>query len=244
MTLYFNEIDGLRVSGLSAFIEQLRLSYPEIQEQFPLAAVLKKDDDPGVFVSARTAMPFPFLSFSDPKTGQIVSFQSDRFSLTWNFGNESGDNHYPGYVSLRDQLATLFESFSVAVNDQSGETPVVVRSQCRYYNSVTELPGTGLALYLLTGREDLTARDALQSRTYAGARVRIQVETDGLSSKVSAGVDSPNDDETVLWFNVVSESEQAERGGFDLLDGAHDELIKSFVQFTPTWLRDKWGESE
>jgi len=244
MTLYFKEMDELRVSALSNFIEELRGAYPEIREQFPLASRPTEDSSPGVFVSSRTAMPFPLLSFANPESGQVVSFQSDRFSLAWNFGNESDDSHYPGYESLRDQLARLFKIFSEAVHGQLGEMPVANRSQCWYLNSVNELPGAGLALYLLTGQEDVTARAGLQSRTYAGARVRLNVESDGLVKRVSAGVDSPNDDETTLWIRVTSEAEATDPDALDLLDSAHDELIRNFVQFTPNWLRSKWGESK
>ncbi|RFA12181.1 hypothetical protein B7R22_17285 [Subtercola boreus] len=241
MTFFFKELAALQVTSLSAFIDNLRSAMPDVSEEFPLPM---RDDATGVgvFVSSRTALPFPLISFRDPSTGRGIHFQADRFSLTWEFYGEGEEKRYPGFVDLREQFVIAYGKFCTAIGEQMGAIPDVTGAQCLYHNAISEIPGAGLALYLLTGRDDLTAREVIRNRTYAGARVRFPL-LGPIESKVSAGVDTPSDDESDLWIKVSSatpESDSSLRDPYDLLDEAHDVLIRHFIQFTPEWLREQW----
>lgn len=236
-TIYFAEVENLTLSELAPFVVEMSQSYPSISEQFPLPPI---GDDGSVvgFASRSSGLPMPLVSMVADSENEI-SFQADRLSLSWNFDPLKPDKIYPGFELLREELWQAFSTFEEQLQSL-GHQLAIQASQVLYRNSVNELPGAGVALYLLTGLENITARHITDDRTYAGARLRFPANEGGIRRSVAAGVDSSSDETTVLWIKVLSRPAGSE-SAFVLLDDAHDESIRRFIQFTPGWLRETWG---
>lgn len=238
MTIYFEELASLVLSQVAGFVVETRNAYPDVSERFPLPRISDTNGDEG-YASSFSGLPFPLVTMTAADSESEISFQADRFSLTWKFDPRESNKHYPGFKALKAELNSSFRRFADSIA-AAGFGLSGLSSQVLYRNSVTELPGAGLALFLLTGRDDMTASHVTDDRTYAGTRIRFPANDERVRRSVSAGVDSPDDDSTMLWIKVSSESE--ELGAFELLEDAHAELIRRFIQFTPDWLRTSWGD--
>jgi len=235
--LFFEPLEDIGVTDASEFVANFRPSFPDVVERLPLLS-WQEDPQPGsVLVRANSTPAFPLVSMTSATGDREISFQADRFVLAWTF--DEGAGPYPGYDELSAQLRGMFDEFS-AVLVAGGVPPLRVhQAQCFYLNTVRELPGTALAVYLLTGEERVSARDLLSGRTYAGARVRLPLEA-ALPAQLQAGVDSESDDAAILWLRVTVDNPDDE--ATDPLDLAHDLLIERFVSLTPNWLREDWNK--
>jgi uncharacterized protein (TIGR04255 family) len=240
-TVFFEHIAGLRLTGLSGFLQAFKGEFPLVKEQFPIPSLDDRTGE-GEFV-ALESLPLPLVIMEAVDGNRELSFQSDRFSLSWRFDTDAGNpKEYPGFEVLRAQLARAYEAFRSEVTSL-GHPVTFARAQCLYHNELTEIPASGIALYLLTGREELTARELFASRTYSGVRVRYPLKDNAYDVRVSAGVDSETEQSSDLWIKVsVSADDHPDELG--LLNYAHDRLIEQFIAYTPPWLRESWGEDD
>lgn len=233
--LYFEPIPDLSLSRVAGFVAQVATDFPTIQERLPLLSPWNTDNLASVLVSESGQPPFPLVTMTTSSGNTEIGFQGDRFTLAWSFdGAEPG---YPGYPILREQLAEMFGLFCGAVEAGIGMPVSPIKAQCFYLNTLTEMPGAALAVYMLTGQEDVTPRALLDRRRYVGSRVTFTPPSPDV--EVEAGVDSESDDASTLWIRATAE---AEGDALVSLDTAHDALIDQFIALTPDWMRQGWND--
>lgn len=187
-----------------------------------------------------SAWPFPYLTFTSGD--QSIIIESTKFALTWTFGD--GEGEYPGYESLRDEIAARFSEFAATLNQELDIEPHVTASECQYYNEFSnESPARVIGYVLTNGSVDLGPETDLAEVDYNGYRRHSLIHVNDHEVEVVVGVDaSEAEHRTVdLFIEAKYEFGEADAFGADGLDIAHEALIDTFIRCTRADQQERWG---
>lgn len=240
LTLYFETVEDLRASHLSALRESWREQYPAVSEGPPSPGhELGEGTDSGL-IGIDDSWTMPQITFSNPVTDRQIALQSDRFSIGWQFNTEQTER-YPGFEALRQELVDRFSEFLAEVESAVGARPVLAGAESRYMNEIEGIAGPALILGVLTGWQDCQAAEFGRS-AYLGTRIHLEPSPERSNCTIVVGVDANGDDVPLLWIAVEHELSAEGRdtplGGMDL---AHEELVGTFLRITSDEQQRRWG---
>lgn len=239
-TVFFELSESIQVSQLASYVEELRQTFPHVVEQAPAAPWSGVDPTNIPFLGWGSAWPFPMMVLTSPK-GASISIQDDRLIVTWAF--DQSEDVYPGYASMKRELAERYEGLAKAVRAAVDAEITIGRFECFYENAITEVTGADLATGVLTEWAAPSGPSATHS-AYLGTRLEFRQKDreDNLSTLIA--VDSSEDeDSSELWLKVTRDRPEQEENSIEGMDVAHDELIRAFRYYTSEELRKTWGES-
>jgi hypothetical protein len=188
-----------------------------------------------MFLGSEGVWPLPFTRYTTNNGDRSIAFQSDRFSIAWDFDPDSP--RYPGFDKLFDELNQKFAGL-VSELSNAGITVNVRGSRCDYTNELDNIPPAAAAVGILTDWE------AQPSRRVASASV-VDLHMHPCDAQEEHGCNAAisvqsRDAKTILRLAAERSSDNdpdAELGG---LQAAHDELVDLFLDFTTSNQRERW----
>lgn len=239
LAVYFDSIDGLQVSHLSALREEWRSDYPVAAELPPLRPRNRDGDEMSV-VPVTRSWPFPYLMWAAEDDGQALHIQDDRFVLSWTF---SDDAKYPGFDVLSKQLEQRLAEFAATVLDETGENLVSTGAECKYSNRIDgytpEQMMVGIATRWSSGATDVVAEPL--NATYAGVRLHTCTDHEMRGCSVNLSLDADEDGTFLLIESERDLGENEQDFRLAGLDIAHEQLIRKFLEFTSPDMHRNWG---
>jgi hypothetical protein len=237
----FGTVGRFRASYVGGLYDQWRERYPEASEGAPLRPFNRRDTD-YEFLSEDGTWPVPFTTYADPTSGRNVSFQSDRFAITWEFGPDAA-TQYPGFDALAKELNERFSEFSDRLANSPAGPVQITHTECQYVNRVEGVSPRGYAKGLLLGWESVEDLDseenALESVIFS-QHLHFDDSDDGIWISISPAEGEKQGTELILRsLHMVTDSEAVWR---DELNAAHDLEIQHFISSTSQSMREAWGE--
>lgn len=234
LTLTFKPRAHIQTSYLASLISSWSSNLPVVDELPPKPV---EPSDRTVFLSERSKWPLPFMRFSSTSGDITIAFQGNLFEISWKF-SPGQNERYPGFAHLTGQLKMRFSEFQEAL-EKAGVELEMTGSECRYTNEMEGLSSSDLAVGILTnwqGSPDV----ALPDDGYVGMRIHACPDEGIHKCTTWVAVDGSVREDATLTISVersVGEEELDLAG----LREAHDELIRVFLERTPTHLHEKWG---
>lgn len=240
LTVFFEEIDGLQVSHLSALREAWRREYPDSDELPPLRPHNRGGAEAAVQAIGR-AWPFPYLMLSTPDGRGGVAIQNDRFTRSWAFTLEA--DKYPGFATLSADLESRLEIFAEHVRRETDQELTFTGASCMYNNRIDGYTAEQMLVGIATRWSTKVEAESLRAM-YAGVRLHTCSDDALEGCYVNLALDVDGDG-----CFLIFESERDQRPDDDNLrlaglDIAHDQLIQKFVEFTSPAMQEEWGRQQ
>lgn len=238
LTIFFDQV-STRLTSIAPLVSELQKQFPDVNEQFAREPWKAEDEgaDLATWLSDTDAsFPFPWLTFSDRK-GRSISFQSDRFLIRWEFGE---DLPYPGYEQLKEALEHHYSLFQTHLDSSLGVAPVVRRASAEYENQVsTDVAWSTAQQAFSPGRQfPSNPIEGLQG-TSSGGLFHF-ANSDYIAHVDFAGFSQIDDGSLFLRSTAQSDEDEA-IDWVNALDYAHERLIHCFVQLTTEEQKSDWG---
>lgn len=243
LVFYLRSADHLTADQIGGLYEVWRPEYPEVVQSPPRAPVAE-DPRAVAFVGEDDYWPLPFTEMENPKTGQTLFFQDDRFGIVWNFDPDLEEApEYPGFDQLSRELLAQFERFCEAVKRSGGGELTVNVAECSYTNEIPDMAIDRYAYGILTKwsgadyESDPALRDGVGfSRHYHFA------EDPNKPIWVSAVALAP-DTGMRLWITTHVASDDSLDPDV-AIQTAHENLMSTFLNWTSDEMRHGWGEQQ
>jgi uncharacterized protein (TIGR04255 family) len=245
----------LEILGLLA--SRLKEGYPVREQQPPLPPM---DEPIEQFGTPQIELRFGGLSlprtwFMSENRHLLIQAQSDRIALNWR--RLAGDEPYPRYTALREEMAKLVDRLEEVLHDAEKAPPSVNFCELTYINEIA-VPGVtagdahpdlGQILDLVdrvSGRSFLP--QAEDSQFQARWRIPLDLLPDGsrigrlyvaVSPALRADTQLP-----IYGMNLASRivppASTSLVSGIDVLDIGHDWIVRGFADLTTQDMHQQW----
>ena len=242
----FRALPRLRPIEMASLREQWISDYPVVQEQPPLPPALESvglvKPQVQLVIGPSTQTRLWFLG----KGGaELVQLQNDRLTVNWRRGDSS--EPYPRYEAVRDVFRHRYDDLAAFTADRRLGTLEPTQVEVNYVNA-EEVPEDALGHLELVlrgwpsgrGHHLGSARQARAALVYevkdlGRPPVRLYVEANPARG--------PRGGPAILFTFTIrgGPAEPALASVLDFMDGAHDHIVRSFAELTPTSAQQRWG---
>lgn len=238
LTIFFDQV-STRLTSIAPLVSQLQQQFPDVTEQFAREP-WKAEDEGADFTTwlsdADASFPFPWLTFSDRK-GRSISFQSDRFLIRWEFGD---DLPYPGYEQLKEVLEHHYSLFQSHLDSSLGVTPVARRARAEYENQVSSDVAWSTAQQAFSPGRQFPPNPitGLQGTSSGGL---FHFSSSDYVTHVDFAAFSEVDDGSLSLRSTTKNGKDDAIDWVSALDCAHERLIHCFLQLSTDEQKSGWG---
>ncbi|KRE42834.1 hypothetical protein ASG74_10725 [Knoellia sp. Soil729] len=176
-----------------------------------------------------------------PDSGESIFFQDDRFGVLWNFDPDlDAASVYPGFERLCEELLARFGRFCDEVSSAGGSRLVVKVAECVYTNEIPEVAIDTYAFGILTGwNQDYIANPSLREGTMFSRHYHSEGDKD---RPVWVSATAEGEDIGITLQLVTRSEAEGELSPESGIKVAHDDLIRTFVEWTSEGMRQNWGQ--
>lgn len=237
LTIFFDQLEGLQASHLSQLREKWRGEYPQVAELAPSAPPRNNVTRPTISGPGSGTWPCPEVQFSTADGDEGLAIQNDRVIRRWYFGFKE----YPGFAALSDDLLSRLDQFEHVLKTELGVQGLTFTGgQCWYVNEIENMNDDELAVGLLTGWSGTVANTGVRRWSFLRLHKCDDVELDGCS--LTATVDGNHEDSPVLILDSLTDDVREGEGPRELIDRAHGQLLREFMELTSEVQHEKWGK--
>lgn len=240
LAIYFKAevpINGAHVGSLFA---GWRDDYPNVSQEAPRAPLQGTTGRDLGFIGGDEPWPLPFTEVESADAARSILFQGDRFGLWWGFDPDLGDSvTYPGYAALSEELGERFNEFRATVERESSGMLAVSSAECQYVNVMPDVPIDLYAHGMLTAwSSGYDAQQAFQDGTEFSRHYHVHDDANRpvwvSAQSLGAGAG--------MTLQITTRRQGEGLNAAEALDGAHHDLIETFVQSTSPLMRAEWGQ--
>jgi uncharacterized protein (TIGR04255 family) len=240
----FRPLFGLRPIELAPLRQRWRSRYPLVQELPPLP--------PAIETSGLAAVQFSFgpafqsrLWFLNETQSELVQLQHDRLSVNWRKTAE--DLPYPRYPYLRHLFVDRFGDVEGFLSETGlGSIGAITQVEISYINAISDDgPRPAQLEYVLRNWEPLDDHH-LGPPEQARAAMVFAVPDIGVPPVrmyVTADPARRPDGKEVIFLTLAVRGAPTGEGAdaaLQFLDGAHEHIVRSFAELTPTAMHERW----
>ncbi|WP_186815605.1 TIGR04255 family protein [Kocuria turfanensis] len=235
LTLHFSSDAPVGPHAVAPLSQRWGHDYPVVTERPPLPG--REDAGPVSFLSHSEAWPMPYTTYQG--SDRALSFQGDRFEVTWSF-HDAGNPSYPGFEELLAGMRTSFSDFSdTLAKHQIGLQIQAV--ECYYVNEIASVTAGELAVGILTGW-NMAPPEVERAEQYVGVRLQREASEESPYSSLVM-VDSNQDGDPLLALRLSRGVDLQHGNAFDALQEVHEELVAQFLIHTSEEMHRQWGKT-
>jgi len=243
----FRPLFGLRAVELAGLRERWRPRYPLVQELPPLPPTIEATGPAPVAFSFGPAFQSR-LWFLDDEQAELVQLQHDRLTVNWRKSTE--DAVYPRYAHLRQVFVDRFRELADFVDEAHLGSLRVTQVEINYINSIPLEGGHQGQLELVLRNWRQIKGHHLGKAEQARAAMVFNVPDLGLPPVrlyVTADPARRPDGQQVMFLTLTVRGAPSDEGvdeALVFLDRAHDHLVRSFAELTPTTMHERWEKHQ
>jgi uncharacterized protein (TIGR04255 family) len=214
-----------------------------IREQPPLPPAIETLGLQPVQFSFGPAFQSRVLFFDEPEA-ELVQMQHDRLTVNWR--RTPGAPPYPRYPYVRRSFEDRLTDVQTFVAEAGLGSIAITQAEVTYINAIQPDEGR-------QGRLEQVLRDWLPSDVHhlgepEQARAALVFVVPDLGRPpvrmyVTAAPAQGPDGQPVIFLTLTVRGAPAEEGvdgAVRFLDGAHDHVVRSFAELTPTTMHERW----
>lgn len=252
ISIVFEPIPGFRIVDYGLFWADIASEFPEVGTEPPLETtteefeILKPNQ---VSFKFHLAPPAPRAMFRNPKNGELVQLQHDRFGFNW---AKVPDHPYPRSEPLMERFKFLFGRFEEYLA-QNRFAPLAIR-QCELTNlnviPVTDF-GTSYSDFSRAFRVDVVdfGLPQLQPELFERSR-QLRINDDsgkplGRLHMIIAPVISNVDNSQAFRFELTARSAaniRSLQNALEFFEVARNVINGAFIASVTDEIKEKWGE--
>ena len=252
ISIVFQPIAGFRIVDYGLFWTDLSAEFPDVATEAPLEAPIEQFDEfrpVELLLQFLPSPPMPRAMFRNPKNGELIQVQNDRFGFNW---AKVGDAPYPRSEPLMARFKELFGRFVTFAKHQGlGD---VTLKQCELTNlNVIPVSDFGRTYSDLSTALRVDPLDLglpyLQSEVFERSRQHKIIGNDGAPvgrlHMVVAPVVSNVDKSQAIRFELTARSAPDIRSLDDaskFFEVARNAINGAFDASITDAMRIKWGE--
>lgn len=241
--IQFRPLFGLRPVELASLRERWRTRYPLVQELPPLPPAIEAAGLAPVVFSFGPAFESR-LWFLDDKQAELVQLQHDRLTVNWRKAAE--DAVYPRYPYLRELFVDRFGDLAAFVAEAGLGSISVTQVEINYINSIPlDGGGQGQLEMVLRNWAPIDGHHLGEPEQARAAMVFTVPDIGPPPVRLYVTVDPAQrpDGQQVMFLTLTVRGAPTDDGvdaALLFLDGAHDHVVRSFAELTPTAMHERW----
>ncbi len=241
--IQFQPLFSLRPVELAGLRERWRTRYPLVQELPPLPPAIEAAGLAPVVFSLGPAFQSR-LWFLDDKQAELVQLQHDRLTVNWRKTGE--DVAYPRYAYLRQLFAGRFGDLAAFIAEAGLGSISITQAEINYINAI-ELGGSsqGHLEQVLRNWEPIGGHHLGEPEQARASMVFSVPDIGPPPVRLYVTVDPAQrpEGQQVVFLTLTIRGAPTDEGvdaTLLLFDGAHDHVVRSFAELTPTAMHERW----
>lgn len=241
----FRPLFNLRGILLGRLRDQWRATYPIIEEQPPLAPAIEGQAGAGInLMIAFGPVPNVRYWFMSQTGAAIVQLQNDRIVVNWR--RVEGGEPYPRYHAMAERFQRAIEDLTeFVISEQLGRVDIT-QVELSYINAAEAVADDGGMLEMLLRGWQGTPQHHLGQPAQSRLQMSFNVPELGRSPVRMFVSLEPDMDQggtrELMTLGVRGQPADGSVGAaLEFLRGAHEHLVRSFLELTPESMHATWG---
>jgi uncharacterized protein (TIGR04255 family) len=240
----FAPVPLIRPVELAPLRERWRKRYPLVQEQPALPSQIESNEEGLPTFQVTIGGPQPRLWFISEKEEELVQLQNDRLIVNWR--DTPDERTYPRFPAVRELFRERAAELETFIGERGGHPLAITQVEMIYINAIDPGEGVGRLERVLRNWKPIIGHH-LGPPDEARAAVVFSVAGLGrppVRMYVAADPSRRPDGHPAFFLTITLRGAPADsslEGALEFIDQAHDHMVRSFAELTPTDMHKEWG---